>query len=733
MNILKKKHSRPFIFTALYLLSFLGGCEDNTLKRPEPVNSSDGPIETSPALNKADRAYIRELAREFAHEFRKEIGSSVPSIHKNQSLDISLSEESSGLLDELGNAHPLLDHCTEAVLEFYLQHKDAFVISNIDQLPKNLQWENGSREEEFSSPDAIRGGTWKTFMSDFPRTLRTIGPDANGAFRRYLLDYNGVGLVMTHPNSDGYYPGLAKRWALGEDGRTVYFELDNDARYSDGKPVRASDFFFTFYFMRSKHLQAPWYNDFYGKDKFLKITLFNESILSITYHSAKPDLVERVSIRSIPEHFYDELGSDYLAKYQWTQEPTTGPYVVRQEDINKGQSVALTRLPNWWADHKKFYRNRYNPDRIMVQVIRDPSKAFEVFLKGDIDMFSLSKTSYWYEKLPNDHDLVSNGYLTKVTFFNQVPPPTYALRINSSKPPFDDLNVRIGFQHAMNFELILEKIFRGDFERMRTVADGYGMRSHPTLRARKFSVDLATAFFAKAGYHSRGKDGILVNDAGQRLSVELLTGYKHLEDVLVVLREEAKKAGLDLKLKILESTAAFKTASEKNHQVVFSAFNSFVELFPRFWEPYHSDNAYSPGGQKKFNADGSIRSDAIVKTSTNNFTQTAVLKIDQLIDQYRVEESLEEITDMAHQLSKMIHDHAVYVPGWKKPWLRMGHWNWVAFPEDWGPRETRDYEEFQVFWIDDDKRLRIDGARKSGQKIEGLSGVRVYEKHRNKL
>ena len=140
MNILKKKHSRPFIFTALYLLSFLGGCEDNTLKRPEPVNSSDGPIETSPALNKADRAYIRELAREFAHEFRKEIGSSVPSIHKNQSLDISLSEESSGLLDELGNAHPLLDHCTEAVLEFYLQHKDAFVISNIDQLPKNLQW-----------------------------------------------------------------------------------------------------------------------------------------------------------------------------------------------------------------------------------------------------------------------------------------------------------------------------------------------------------------------------------------------------------------------------------------------------------------------------------------------------------------------------------------------------------------------------------------------------------------
>ena len=40
----------------------------------------------------------------------------------------------------------------------------------------------------------------------------------------------------------------------------------------------------------------------------------------------------------------------------------------------------------------------------------------------------------------------------------------------------------------------------------------------------------------------------------------------------------------------------------------------------------------------------------------------------------------------------MIHDHAVWVPAWKKPWLRIGHWNWIKFPEDWGPKETRDYE-----------------------------------------
>ena len=60
--------------------------------------------------------------------------------------------------------------------------------------------------------------------------LRFVGPDGNGAFRSYMLDYNALYLVMPHPNGDGYYPGLAKEWAYGPDGRPVYFRLHPDAR-----------------------------------------------------------------------------------------------------------------------------------------------------------------------------------------------------------------------------------------------------------------------------------------------------------------------------------------------------------------------------------------------------------------------------------------------------------------------------------------------------------------------
>ena len=102
-----------------------------------------------------------------------------------------------------------------------------------------------------------------------------------------------------------------------------------------------------------------------------------------------------------------------------------------------------------------------------------------------------------------------------------------------------------------------------------------------------------------------------------------------------------------------------------------------------------------------------------------------------MIDRYRPEEDLGKITEMAHQLSVMIHDHGVYVPAWKKPWLRVGHWNWVKFPEDWGPKETRDYEEFQVFWIEESEKKKILKAKEEDEPVSEKPTVRVYEKYKN--
>ncbi len=84
-------------------------------------------------------------------------------------------------------ALPSVDNTAE-VLAFYETHADFFRTGSIDDLPKDLVWEDGADLPEVGSPDAKKGGTEYVRLADFPRTLRTVGPDSNGSFRPWILD-----------------------------------------------------------------------------------------------------------------------------------------------------------------------------------------------------------------------------------------------------------------------------------------------------------------------------------------------------------------------------------------------------------------------------------------------------------------------------------------------------------------------------------------------------------------
>ncbi len=130
------------------------------------------------------------------------------------------------------------------------------------ELPDDLVWITNDEDPTFAAPEAKRGGTFRTSMQSFPLTLRRVGPDSNGGFAPFLR-YNQMSLVQWHPNTRRPIPSLASHWAFDADGKTVYYRIDDDARWSDGVPVTAADFEFTRDFMRSKDIVAPWYNDYY--------------------------------------------------------------------------------------------------------------------------------------------------------------------------------------------------------------------------------------------------------------------------------------------------------------------------------------------------------------------------------------------------------------------------------------------------------------------------------------
>jgi microcin C transport system substrate-binding protein len=582
---------------------------------------------------------------------------------------------------------------------------------------QGLAWEDGSDLPSFADPAAKKGGTLSLWIPDFPGTFRSIGPDANSSFREYLSDYTLLGIVRVYPDQPGRIgPELASSWAVDKAKRTVYFRLDPDARWSDGVPFTTDDILFSWYLFRSPLLNDPWINDYFTKT-FTALTIYDAHTFSATLKELRPDIVARVgdpnaAMPPFPRHFYKDFGPDWVSKYNWRIQPTTGAYTIREEDVRRTTSITLSHVKNWWAQEKPFARGRFNPDRIRLEVIRDPDKAFEAFVHGDVDVFPL-RTQLWYVKLPDNHPSVASGFTVKAKFYNRIPPPDFALWLNEAQPPLDNLDVRLGVFYATNMDLVCKQYFRGDATVQKTVSDGYGWDPNPAVKPRPFDPDKAREYFSKAGFTKQGPDGVLTTALGQRLSLTITTTYRQYQDVLVILKQEALKAGLEFNIEVLDETTGWQKTQEKKHDIALAAFNRTVDMYPRYWESYSGANAYDV----PYLPDGSPNPARKIKVSTNNLCSIADYKLDQLITAYDKTETMDQVKVLAAQIEQTIYDDAVWVNGWKQPFYRVGYRPWVKWPGDFNPMQSLDFEQYWLMWIDQDEQKADLAAKAEGRSL----------------
>ncbi|HSH09057.1 MAG TPA: ABC transporter substrate-binding protein, partial [Oceanipulchritudo sp.] len=440
---------------------------------------------------------------------------------------------------------------TEEVEAYYAANPERFTFATAADIPADLPWQDGSGLDPIGDPRAKRGGQLRIRLSSMQSTLRVVGPDANGSLRGALWSANNVFLIARHPWNDGFIPGVARRWAIDpENSRRLFFELDPDARWSDGRPFTAEDVFFSLYIMLSPHINDPAVNRVYDEN-YINITQYDERTLSMTIGKPSPDpLASLESFIISQREFYREFGPDYTDRYHSRFAPVTGAYTLDTKDIKRGEQATFRRMEHWWADDKPFYRHLHNPDAITYVVIRDDFKAFESFLNGVVDWFPLSQTELWHDRA--DAEPFKKGYIERAQFYYLTPAGSMGLFMNSMKPLLDNADIRTGIQYAINYDRVNEEIHRGDRRRIRSFVDGYGAYDHPTLRAREYNLNQAQQWFAKAGFSERGPDGILRNASGQRLSFSFsVTNTAEESRISTVLKEEAERIGLELRIEQL--------------------------------------------------------------------------------------------------------------------------------------------------------------------------------------
>lgn len=544
------------------------------------------------------------------------------------------------------------------------------------ELPQDIKWLTNDSDPVFAAPDAEKGGIFHSAVLSFPLTFRVVGPDSNSSFRSAILG-NHLSLTGIHPNTLNIIPELATHWAYGKDKKTMYFRLNPKARWSDGVPVTAGDFAFTLEVMRSKHIVAPWYNDYYTKE-IEKVVVFDDQTLAVVSTKAQPDLHLKLGISPTPRHFYKIPGKDFVKKYNWKIVPNTGAYQI--SDFKKGKHVTFKRKKNWWAKDLRFFKNRFNVDTVKFSVVRDHNLLWEYFKKGRVDVFSVVMPKFWHVRTKTP--VVENGYVHKIWFFNDTQQSAMGLWLNQDREIFKDSNIRYAFAHAMNILKVIEKVLRNDYFRLEHGFVGYGPYSNTAIRARRFDLARVDHYMQASGW-LRGPDGIWRKN-GHRFSV----GVSYSQDAhtprLVVLKEEAKKAGIELRLQRLDPAAAYKKVIEKKHDVAWMGWST--SLRPQYWEHFHSVNAHKP--------------------QTNNITNTDDPDMDHLIEAFRDSLDEKERIELSLKIQEKIHATGCFVPTFMVPYTREAYWRWWKLPKVPGTRHSGSlFSPFDsttggLFWYD---------------------------------
>jgi peptide/nickel transport system substrate-binding protein len=268
-----------------------------------------------------------------------------------------------------------------------------------------------------------------------------------------LLGYKHV----NGPDGANLVPYLAKDMPTVTDGGKTYtLTLRDGLKYSDGTPVKASDFKATI--ERDYKIDSPgvgFFGNIVGADDFSKNPKQGH-ISGITTDDAAGTIT--IKLNAPQGDFSYILATEFAAPVpansadkdmSTSPAPSTGPYMIESYKPNK--SVIVTRNPNFDASMFDGNVPSGNPDKMTIDIIGDPGVALNRTLNGQDD--------YDFQQPPADRLAeLQNNNADQIKVYT--PANTYYYFMNTRVAPFDNVKVRQAVNFAINREALV-RIYGG--------------------------------------------------------------------------------------------------------------------------------------------------------------------------------------------------------------------------------------------------------------------------------
>jgi peptide/nickel transport system substrate-binding protein len=429
------------------------------------------------------------------------------------------------------------------------------------------------------------GGTLKGSYASFPDYL---DPQLSYTAEGWTAMYNTYIPLLTYAHASGeagseVIPGLAESLPkITNGGKTYTLQLRDGLKYSDGTPVKASDFKSSIERMFLVDSGGSYfYTDIVGAAEFQQTK--SGGISGIKPNDRTGEIaIDLISPRGT---FENELAMPFAAvvpadtpdrDQSASPPPATGPYEIVESNPGRGWSYA--RNPQWAKSNSRAMPDLPggHVDKIVIDVVRNQSTQVNDVEQG--------KSNWMFDTLPADRVAEVESKYEGTQYRPESSVSTYFFWMNTTQPPFDDLKVRQAVNYAIDPDALV-RIHSGQLDPGQQILPP-GMPGHEEFELYPHDMAKARQLIAQANPTDRDitvwTDSLSPND-----------------DVGAYYQDVLEKLGFDAKLKVLGGDNYFAVIGNTSTPDLDTGWANWAEDYPHpndFLQPLLDGTSIYPTG-----------------------------------------------------------------------------------------------------------------------------------------
>ncbi len=441
--------------------------------------------------------------------------------------------------------------------------------------------------------------------------------------------------LLTYKHGEGaegseVVPGLAKEMPkVSNGGKTYTLFLRPGLKYSDGTPVKASDFPYSIErLFKVNSGGSPFYTSIVGAEKFAETK--TGGIPGIKTNDKTGEI--KIELEKPRGTFPFELALMFAAPVpkgtpnedlSANPPPGTGPYMITKSQPGRGWEYE--RNPYWAKANSKAMPEYPTGliDGAKVTIVRNPQTQVNDIEQGKYDWMQNPPPADRYTEVKEKYE--GSQFKVEPTI------STYYFWMNTTKPPFNDVKVRQAINYAID-PAALERIYSGQISATHQILPE-GMPGHKKFDLYPTDMEKAKELLKEA------------NPSDMNITVWTDTespnneAGEYYEGVL-------KELGFNTKLKIINADNYFTVIGNQSTPDLDTGWSDWFEDYP------HPNDFFQP----------LLSGESILQTNNGNFADISEPSLNKEIAKLGEEELGPEQEEKYAELDKKYMELAPWAP-----------------------------------------------------------------------